>query len=137
MSVSTRWTAATMLAAALVAMPAFGGPLPLSPPGAPAPAQYNLPDLTGVWHGDDGGTYYIRMIRNEVYWLGERAPVNSPWVNIASGRIEGDGAIHLRWVDVPKGGTSSGGHLVLQIVSPSQLQAVSKSGGFGGSNWSR
>ncbi len=130
--------AALFVGAALVAAPAFAaGAISAGVPAGPTPVQYNLPDLTGVWRCDDGGTYYIRMIGTEVSWLGERAPMNSPWVNIAHGRVEGDGAIHLRWVDVPKGGAGGSGGLVLQIVSPGQLQAISKSGGFGGSSWTR
>ncbi len=139
MRFSRRLSGALLFAAALLAaVPVFAaGAAPPAVPAGPLPVQYNLPDLTGVWRGNDGGTYYIRMIGTEVSWLGERAPVNSPWVNIAHGRVEGDGAIHLRWVDVPKGGTSSAGALVLQIVSPGQLRAISKSGGYAGSVWTR
>ena len=27
-------------------------------------------NLTGIWKADDGGTYYIRNISNDIWWLG-------------------------------------------------------------------
>jgi len=27
-------------------------------------------DLTGVWHANDGGTYYLRLLGRTVWWFG-------------------------------------------------------------------
>jgi len=93
-------------------------------------------DLTGVWNCDDGGKYYIRQIGNEVFWYGEKAPTGPQWSNIAFGVKVGD-TIILKWVDVPKGAIMGKGELHLRVISPNKIQAVMKTGGFGGSNWSK
>ncbi len=93
-------------------------------------------DLTGVWDCDDGGTYYIRQLENTIWWYGE--PSNNPgqWSNVAKGTISGN-TINLDWADVPKGTTMNSGILVLNIESNSRLTATQKTGGFGGSTWTR
>lgn len=30
-------------------------------------------NLTGSWHADDGGTYYLRNIAKDLWWLGSAA----------------------------------------------------------------
>ena len=93
-------------------------------------------DLTGVWGCDDGGAYYIRQLGNTVWWFGEQDPANPGWSNVAKGTISGS-KITLTWADVPKGGAMGSGNLILQITSEDQLQAIQKTGGFGGSTWTR
>ncbi len=90
-------------------------------------------DLTGVWDCDDGGTYYIRQLGNNVWWYGEQDPNSPGWSNVAMGTIDGS-RVMLTWADVPKGGAMGSGNLVLDVVSGSKLQAVEHSG-FGGSAW--
>ncbi|MDD1753724.1 MAG: hypothetical protein LUQ38_11625 [Methanotrichaceae archaeon] len=90
-------------------------------------------DLSGVWNGDDGGKYYIRQIGDTLWWLGSNPP---NWANVAKGTIGGD-TITLDWADVPMGSIASNGILVLRIDSDNKLTAEKKTGGFGGSNWSR
>jgi len=58
-------------------------------------------DLTGKWSCNDGGTYYMRQLGKEVFWMGERAPTNPSWSN------------------------------------PNRATATYKTGGFGGSVWTR
>jgi len=29
-----------------------------------------LGELSGIWHGNDGGKYYIRQIGSQVWWFG-------------------------------------------------------------------
>ncbi|HKV93359.1 MAG TPA: hypothetical protein VJW20_12500 [Candidatus Angelobacter sp.] len=41
---------------------------PFRPEDGNAPAR---PNLTGVWGGTDGSTYYVRQIGNAVWWLGQ------------------------------------------------------------------
>jgi len=93
-------------------------------------------DLTGVWNCDDGGIYYLRQLGTTVWWYGEQSPSNPTWSNVMRGSISGS-IINAEWSDVPMGSVMSSGNLVLQIVSNNQLAALSKTGGFGGSVWTR
>lgn len=94
-------------------------------------------DLTGKWRGDDGGIYYITQTGNRVYWYGEERRRNPAWSNIFTG-AERNGEIKGRWIDVPKGQTRNQGKLILRIKRDGNvLKAVRKTGGFGGSRWTR
>ncbi len=93
-------------------------------------------DLTGVWDCDDGGTYYLRQSGDTLWWFGEPSYEPGGWSNVATGTISGY-IIDLNWSDVPKGSTTNGGYLVLNILSNDRLEASEKTGGFGGSVWTR
>jgi hypothetical protein len=96
-----------------------------------------LADLTGTWNSDDGGTYYLRQIGNTLHWYGERAPSNPNWSNVFHGRIQG-GQIKGSWADVPKGQVMNHGQMKLSIrQNGNVLVAEHKTGGFGGSRWTR
>jgi hypothetical protein len=104
-----------------------------------------LPDLTGTYHGDDHGVYYVREIGNNIYWYGQEADQygnaksNPSWSNIAFGTINGN-AITLNWADVPNGKTSNSGTLTLTASHTGDpghdqtyvLQVTQQTGGFGG-----
>ncbi|MEH2303592.1 MAG: hypothetical protein V7K88_32640 [Nostoc sp.] len=109
-------------------------PPPICDPGPrPRPPVINL---TGKWQANDGGTYYIRQIGTQVWWYGEYSPTNPAFSNVFNGTINNN-QINGNWADVPKGSTLSSGSLQLQIDSYNRIEAVSKSGGFGGSLWFR
>jgi len=94
-------------------------------------------DLTGKWSCDDGGTYYLRQIGNSLYWYGERDKTKPAWSNVLTGRI-GGGEIQGNWADVPKGRGMGSGNLHLAIKQGGNvIVAIKKSGGFGGSRWTR
>ncbi|HEX5731567.1 MAG TPA: hypothetical protein VF131_01940 [Blastocatellia bacterium] len=94
-------------------------------------------DLTGKWKCNDGGTYYVRQIRNELWWYGQSADNGSSWTNVFHGRIEGK-TILGDWTDIPQGRIQSSGALVLIINGLNSFTAQTKSGGgFGGSVWTR
>ncbi|MDM7938800.1 MAG: hypothetical protein QUS07_00460 [Methanothrix sp.] len=93
-------------------------------------------DLTGVWNCDDGGKYYVRQLGSAIWWYGENDAKNPSWSNVLRGTIGGN-VINAEWSDVPKGSVMSNGKLVLQIVSNKKMMATSKTGGFGGSVWTR
>ena len=93
-------------------------------------------DLTGRWSCNDGGTYYIRQIGRDVYWFGELSPTSPTWSNVAVGQIIGN-QINLRWADVPKGTIMQSGNLILRLETPNRAAATYKTGGFGGSVWTR
>ncbi|NPV63255.1 MAG: hypothetical protein HPY61_11615 [Methanotrichaceae archaeon] len=78
----------------------------------------------------------MRQLGSTLWWYGERDSNNPSWSNVAKGTISGD-TIHFDWADVPKGGALSSGILTLKIVSNNELQATEKTGGFGGSRWTR
>jgi hypothetical protein len=106
-------------------------------PGGTSPGGASTTiDLTGVWNCDDGGKYYVRQLGTTVWWFGEQSPSNPTWTNVMQGTVSGN-IIYADWSDVPLGSVMSSGNLVLQIVSNYQLTAISKTGGFGGSTWTR
>jgi hypothetical protein len=93
--------------------------------------------LTGIWNCDDGGTYYLRQIGNSVYWYGERSENKPAWSNVYKGEISNN-KIKGMWADVPKGKTMSNGLLNLAIYENGHiLKADHKTGGFGGSKWTK
>jgi hypothetical protein len=93
-------------------------------------------DLTGVWSCNDGGSYYVRQLGDEVWWYGEASPDSPGWTNVANGKLHGN-MLRLRWADVPKGGIMNNGTLILEILGGGRMVAVKKTGGFGGSEWTR
>ena len=95
--------------------------------------QFNL---SGVWKGNDGGKYHIRQLNDELWWFGESSPTNPAWSNVAHGLIR-NREIVLKWADVPKGSIMNSGELMLEVVSENRIVAKSKTGGFGGSEWTR
>ena len=99
---------------------------------APQAAQ----DLTGQWRANDGGTYYINQIGNTVWWYGESGDGGATWTNVFHGTIQSNRVVG-EWSDVPKGRIDSSGEMELQIDSAGQLRATRKTGGFGGSVWTR
>ncbi len=93
-------------------------------------------DLTGRWRCNDGGTYYLRQVGNQLWWYGQSGDGGNSWSNVLSGQIEG-GQVSGRWADVPHGRIMGSGEMTLQIVAPNLLRAINRTGGFGGSEWTR
>ena len=88
-------------------------------------------DLTGTWSCDDGGSYYLGQIDENIWWYGEVSLDPGLWTNVAYGTISGD-KIAFFWSDVPKGYLKNNGILLLKIESPDLLRAVERTGSFGG-----
>jgi hypothetical protein len=93
-------------------------------------------NLTGVWNCDDDGKYYIRQFGSRVWWYGEDDPYTPTWSNIMRGDIRSN-IIRADWTDVPKGSIMQYGILELRIESNDRIVAISKTGGFAGSVWTR
>ena len=93
-------------------------------------------DLTGRWSCDDGGTYYLHQVGNDVWWLGESKDNGATWTNVFQGQIAGN-QVNGKWADVPQGKIMGSGLMVLRIVDDNHLTEINKTGGFGGSNWTR
>lgn len=104
------------------------------------PLQAQAWDLSGVWNGNPGGTFYIMQHGNDIWWYGEQSPNNPGWTNVAHGSIFGN-QINLEWSDVPKGNSSVYGTLVVDIISNNELrkQKDNSIGGvpFGVNSWTR
>lgn len=105
-------------------------------------------NLTGVWKGNDGGTYYIRNIGNDIWWLGiSSADDGKTFSNVLKGHINRDNkTINADWVDIPRGNNGFYGTLTLSIDSNAMLHKVNESSYsisgkssccFGASTWKR
>jgi hypothetical protein len=106
-----------------------------SAPG-PQPAQAFSGDLTGRWNGNDGGRYFLRQVGGEVWWIGMSGDGGASWTNVFQGRAEGN-MVRGRWADVPHGRVMGHGEMHLQVMTPNHLRATHRTGGFGGSEWTR
>jgi hypothetical protein len=112
------------------------------------------PDLSGVWVGDDGATYYIRQIGDTVWWVGLSGDETAgrfrfysglAFTNIFQGTLNSSAhVVSGEWVDVPRGTILQNGRLALDIVpysGPGQIKlqkrAGETTGGFGGNVWTR
>jgi hypothetical protein len=99
--------------------------------------------LTGVWKASDGGMYYLRHIGyNVLWWNGMSGDDGRSFNNVFKGEIkwwQRETAPHItgEWIDVPKGNFMSSGGLDLRITSPTTLQKVSETGGFGATTWQK
>jgi hypothetical protein len=112
-------------------------------------------DLTGIWQGDDGGTYVVRQIQDAVWWLGlsKDNPTHPEldsedgifypglqFCNVFRGRIIQQ-LVYGQWSDVPRGLARNYGDLTLLFVDgrpdEQQLTRDVATGGFGGSSWRR
>jgi hypothetical protein len=108
------------------------GSAPVGQPVTP-PASVNL---TGRWNGNDGGRYFLHQVENELWWYGMSGDGGASWTNVLQGHIEGN-MVRGRWADVPHGRIMSHGEMHLQILAPNHLRATHRTGGFGGSEWTR
>ena len=111
----------------------FGGNNWTREGSTPAPPTFNL---AGIWKCNDGGKYYVRQIGNDVWWLGKSGDSGATWTNVFHGQIAG-AQVKGRWSDVPHGRVMSGGEMTIQVVNANNFKSIHKTGGFGGSNWTR
>lgn len=89
--------------------------------------------MSGYFSANDGGQYFVRQMGNKVYWFGEHKSGN--WANVFEGKLNGQ-TLTGTFYDVPKGGATGHGNLVLHVAPDGQ--SFSKvSGAFGGSQWTR
>lgn len=105
-------------------------------------------NLTGTWQADDGGTYYLRNIVNDLRQLGISGNDDgSTFSNVLKGRIhEDNNTITAVWADIPRGTNAYNGTLTLSIDSDSILNKINETGYdengnpsccFGASIWHR
>jgi len=93
-------------------------------------------DLTGSWECNDGGTYFVSQIGNEVWWYGRSYDSGTAWSNVFHGTLDGNTVIG-QWADIPQGYMLSSGNMILRIDSDKSFTATQKTGVFGGNQWTR
>jgi hypothetical protein len=135
------------IAVVLLLVTGLGGTVFITPAYAPEPARLGGSSeptpLTGVWHGNDGGTYYLRQIGNVVWWIGLNGGNDGRiYSNIFKGTITTMApyrdVIEGEWVDVPRGTIMNSGKLVVDIDDGTTRSYLSKiSGAFGTTIWTR
>jgi hypothetical protein len=99
-------------------------------------------DLTGIWKGQDGSTYYVTHLpaAANIMWVGLSADDGKTWANVFVGIYNGD-KITGTWADVPRGKAGGSGTLTLEVWKSGQYVMMGKIGstgsGFGTSNWQK
>jgi hypothetical protein len=56
--------------------------------------------LSGTWAGPDAGTYYVRQIKDRIWWLGLSVDQGRAFANVFSGYVQPGGVVGS-WADVP------------------------------------
>ena len=97
--------------------------------------------LSGAWHSNDGGTYYVKRIGHTVWWMGESPDNGVTFTNVFRGTWnEADNTITGDWTDVA-GNFDGNGTLTLKIngqigVGVHGFDKIGATGaGFGGQHW--
>ena len=99
-------------------------------------AQCVAPGLQDNWHGNDGGTYAIRVSGNEVRWRARSADNGRSWANEFRGRRGPGKSFAGDWWDVKK--PWGKGKMTVKMVNDWTLVRTSLTGSpFGGSRWTR
>jgi hypothetical protein len=105
--------------------------------GSSVSAQCVAPsDLNGVWKANDGGTYYVRQVGSDVWWLGVSADGGIRFTNVYKGRLNGNTVVG-QWADV-RGQVRNSGALNLRVNGGNTVtgfQTIMMSGGFSGMSW--
>ncbi|MBZ9714873.1 MULTISPECIES: hypothetical protein [Deinococcus] len=94
-------------------------------------------DMNGVWRANDGGTYYVRQLGNQVWWVGMSSDSGKSWTNVFHGTRTGN-TVKGTWADVPRGQISSGGSMTLTLSGVNSVlgfKRTAATGNFGGSTW--
>jgi DNA-binding winged helix-turn-helix (wHTH) protein len=93
-------------------------------------------DLSGIWRGNDGGSYSISQSGDQVTWEGVSGDGGAKWTHTFKGAIH-DNQIFGRYFDHPPGRSQNAGELTLEMVDKDRFERVSVVGRFLGSVWTR
>jgi DNA-binding winged helix-turn-helix (wHTH) protein len=93
-------------------------------------------DLSGVWQGNDGGTYSISQSGTQVTWEGVSGDGGVKWTHTFRGAIR-DNLIVGRYFDHPPGKSHNAGGLTVEFVGNDRFEKVSTTTTFIGSVWTR
>ncbi len=98
------------------------------------------PNLSGAWHGNDVGTYYVRQMGDQVWWLGLSRDQGRSFANVFRGTLS-EGILEGSWVDVPMGvgGVLGTGNLMIFCGNPraTELIKISTNDTFGATRWTK
>ena len=93
--------------------------------------------LNGIYQSNDRGTYHVRQIGNDVWWVGMSPDHGNSWTNVFHGQLQGRRLVG-GWVDVPRGKQSAprnAGRLTLQLDSNDRFHKVDSPTGPWASKW--
>jgi hypothetical protein len=116
------------------------GSLPSELPKPRDPNFSNWNSLTDGWMSNGNNRYYLRQVGDELVWFGEAMfSTGQPFfANVFVGkRNPNTGLFEGIYVDLPKGQTRGRGSLTVRQDSQNTFSLVSRTGGFGESNWTR
>ncbi len=86
-------------------------------------------EINGYYESDDGGAYFIRQVKDTVYWFGEHP--SGSYANVLSGKITGNKIAGSFW-DVPKGKAKGSGEITLEIRdNGATIVKISSTAAFG------
>jgi hypothetical protein len=108
----------------------FATALLLSTLSAHAFAQCVAPrTLDGRWTANDRGTYDLRVVGDEVFWLGQSGDGGRSWTQVFHGRRQGN-MITGMWADV-RGASHNSGQMTLRVQGTAFMEYVSGVRGAG------
>jgi hypothetical protein len=84
--------------------------------------------IYGVWKGNDGGTYYMRQIGGDVWWLGQSADGGKSFTNVFHGQVHGN-KLTGGWLDLPRDAgakPTNAGMVEMQIDDPTAPKKITK-----------
>lgn len=92
------------------------------------------PTLDGRWTANDRGSYDVRVVGNDVFWLGQSSDSGRSWTQVFHGTRQGDAIVGM-WADV-RGASHNSGRMTLRVSGTSSMAFVSGTRGAG-SRWGR
>ena len=87
------------------------------------------PTIGGRWSANDGGFYDVRVVGNEVFWLGESGDGGRSWTQVFRGTRQGNMLTGM-WADV-RGASHNSGTMTLRISGTASMDFVSGTRGAG------
>jgi hypothetical protein len=90
-------------------------------------------DLTGAWEDDNGITYCVKQVGNQLFWNMNDLPRVH---NVFYGVIAGD-YVTGQWADLPGGQQTGSGTLTVHIESNDRFVKIDESANYLGVAWTR
>jgi hypothetical protein len=90
-------------------------------------------DLTGAWKDDNGSTYCIRQVGDQLSWrMNDKPRVHNVYFGTIAGQY-----VSGKWFDLPGGRQLGSGSLSLRIESNNRFVKIGQSANYLGSVWTR
>jgi hypothetical protein len=81
------------------------------------------PSLDGRWTANDNGIYNVRVVGNDIFWLGESRDGGASFTQVFHGKHQGD-MITGMWADV-RGASHNSGEMTLRVRGTAFMEFVS------------